>query len=61
MRQPPELREDSAEAHAKRAFHLLGEAEAVVTNLLADPSDEVARAQAQLWLGELEAFSAERG
>jgi hypothetical protein len=45
---------DPTEAHAQRAFELLGEADAVIANLLYDPTDQVARVQAQQWQGELE-------
>jgi hypothetical protein len=45
---------DPAEVHAQRAFELLGKAEAVIANLLRDPTDQVARVQAQQWQRELE-------
>ena len=47
---------DPAEAHAQRAFDLLGKADAVIANLLQDPTDQVARVQAQQWQRELEDF-----
>jgi hypothetical protein len=45
---------DAAEAHAQRAFELLGKADAVIANLLRDPTDQVARVQPQQWQRELE-------
>ena len=45
---------DPAEAHALRAFELLGEADAVIANLFQDPTDQVARVQAQQWQRELD-------
>ncbi len=45
---------DPAEAHAQRAFELLGEAEAEIADLLRDPTDQVARVQAQQWQREME-------
>jgi hypothetical protein len=49
---------DPADAHALRAFELLGEADAVIANLLQDPTDQVARVQAQLWQRELDDLDA---
>ena len=45
---------DPFEAHAQRAFGLLGKAEAMIANLLHDPTDQIARVQAQQWQRELE-------
>jgi hypothetical protein len=45
---------DPLEAQAQRAFEMLGKADAVIANLLRDPTDQVARVQAQHWQRELE-------
>ena len=57
---PEPSADERAEAQCQRAFFLLGEAEAVIDSLLKDPSDQVARVQAQLWLQELEVLVTER-
>jgi hypothetical protein len=45
---------DPADTHVLRAFELLGAADAIIANLLQDPTDQVARVQAQLWQRELD-------
>jgi hypothetical protein len=40
-------------------LHLLGRAEAVIANLLADPGEQVARAEAHLWVQHLEVLMAD--
>ena len=41
------------EMHAEISFTMLGAADAVIASLLSDPTDQVVRAQAQLWQQDL--------